>query len=69
LFYKLWHNRFLEYSRVYAQTHVFKISVCKGSQSVLFVAIHPYGYRDLIKIRKSRIPLDILLAERREPYK
>ena len=27
------------FTRVYAQTHVNKISVCKGSQSVLFVAI------------------------------
>ena len=26
------------YTRVYVQTHVFKISVCKGSQWVLFVA-------------------------------
>ena len=27
-----------DYTRVYAQTHVYKLGVCKGSQWVLFVA-------------------------------
>jgi len=34
-----------DYTRVYAQTHVFKISVYKGSQWVLFVATHEYDYK------------------------
>lgn len=29
-----------DYTRVYAQTHVYKISVYNGSQSVLFVPTH-----------------------------
>jgi len=42
------------YTRVYAQTHVFKISVCKGSQWVLFVArdehspLKTHGYKFIV---------------------
>ena len=31
---------FTLHQRVHAQTHVFKVSVCKGFQWVLFVATH-----------------------------
>ncbi len=33
------------YTRAYAQTHVFKISACKGFQWVLFVASEQTGPR------------------------
>ena len=33
----------LLFTRVYAQTHVFKISIYKGSQWVLFVATHVFN--------------------------
>ncbi len=35
---------YVDYARVYAQTHVFKLGVCKGSQWVLFVATVLYLY-------------------------
>ena len=34
-----------DYTRVYAQTHVYKIGESMGFQWVLFVATHEYDYK------------------------